>query len=146
MCSRRPKASTTTPVRRGGGIAVIYNNRFTAKRIEFEVKPATFEVLGCIIRSSSINNVYVVVYRPACDKPTDELFAELTALLEIVVIYRSQYIITGDFNAHVNDPEDLLARRFLNLIESFDLVQSVTGLTQKNGNTLDLIITYMVHC
>jgi hypothetical protein len=50
-------------------------------------------------------------------------------------------VVCGDFNIHVNDPNDLHAKRFAATIESFDLVQSVVGPTHRTGNTLDLVVT-----
>ena len=50
-------------------------------------------------------------------------------------------MITGDFNIHVNDPDDRHARRLSALLETFGLVQSVSQPTHRRGNTLDLLIT-----
>ena len=50
-------------------------------------------------------------------------------------------MITGDFNIHVNDPHDRHARRLSPLLETFDLVQSVSQPTHRRGNTLDRLIT-----
>ena len=51
-------------------------------------------------------------------------------------------LIVGDFNVHVCCPDKSVAKDFLNLIDSFNLVQSVSGRTQENGNTLDLVLSY----
>lgn len=50
-------------------------------------------------------------------------------------------LIIGDFNAHVCCPDQPMAKDFLNLIDSFDLVQPVSVPTQKYGHTLDLVLT-----
>jgi len=90
----RPSASAT----RGGGVALIHSNRFTAKRITLDVKPTTFEVLCCSLKSASVTVVYVVIYRPGNEQVTELFFEEFTALLEIVATFRCQVIVTGDFN------------------------------------------------
>lgn len=51
-------------------------------------------------------------------------------------------LIVGDCNIHVCCPENPLARDFLNIIDSFNLVQSVTGPTHERGHTLDLVLSY----
>ena len=137
MDAARPSAD----VRRGGGVALIYSNRFAAKSITLDVKPTTFEFLGCTLRSASLITTYVVLYRPGSEPVCDTFFDDLTALLEIVVTFRSQIVITGDFNIHVNDPDDRHARRLSALLETFGLVQSVSQPTHRRGNTLDLLIT-----
>jgi len=55
---------------RGGGIALIHSNRFVARRLKLDVKPSTFEVLGCSLRSAFLDVVYVVIYRPGSEALT----------------------------------------------------------------------------
>uniref|UniRef100_A0A3B3HB31 Reverse transcriptase domain-containing protein n=1 Tax=Oryzias latipes TaxID=8090 RepID=A0A3B3HB31_ORYLA len=50
-------------------------------------------------------------------------------------------IIAGDFNIHVCCPDNLLAREFLNIIDSFNLDRAITGSTHIKGHTLDIILT-----
>ena len=126
---------------RGGGIAIIHNDRFAAKKIAFDVRPTTFEVLGCSLRSASVTVVHVVIYRPGSKPATDGFFTELVALLEIVATFRNEIVITGDFNIHVNDTTDWRSRRLAEILESFGLLQAVSEPTHWQGNTLDLVIT-----
>jgi len=69
---------------RGGGVAHIHSNWFVARRLKFDVKPSTFEVLGCSLRSASLDVVYVVIYRPGSEAVSERFFDELTELLEVV--------------------------------------------------------------
>ena len=50
-------------------------------------------------------------------------------------------LIVGDFNIHVNIPNDSKATQFLDLLSSLGLDQHVDKPTHISGNTLDLIIT-----
>ena len=59
--------------------------------------------------------------------------------MESVIHARGRLIVVGDFNMHVDVPED--ATKFLNLIQSLGLRQHVTSATHNRGHTLDLIIT-----
>lgn len=50
-------------------------------------------------------------------------------------------LIVGDFNVHVNNSKDATARQFLDLLDSFDLVQHVSEKTHAKGHSLDLVIS-----
>lgn len=50
-------------------------------------------------------------------------------------------ILVGDFNIHVDDTSNHFATEFLNITDSFNLVQHVSGSTHNRGHTLDLIFT-----
>jgi len=52
----------------------------------------------------------------------------------------AKIILSGD-NIHVDDPTDANARRFLELLDAFGLLQHVTSSTHVGGHTLDLVIT-----
>jgi hypothetical protein len=47
----------------------------------------------------------------------------------------------GDFNFHVDNRQCKDARKFCDILESFDLVQHVNQATHDKGHTLDLVIT-----
>lgn len=47
-----------------------------------------------------------------------------------------------NFNVHVCCPDNPVVKELLNLIDSFNLVQSVVGSTQERGHTLDLVLLY----
>ena len=66
---------------------------------------------------------------------------EFSSFLEGLVLAPSALLIAGDFNFHVDDQEDDDTRRFLQVLELFDLTQHVSHSNYKYGNTLDLIIT-----
>ena len=53
--------------------------------------------------------------------------------------YKEEGIFCGDYNFHVNDPEDNKANTFKEILDMFELVQHVRESTHREGNTLDLI-------
>ena len=55
-------------------------------------------------------------------------------------------LITGDFNIHLDDPQDYNARKFLELLEGLGLEQHVDNPTHRDRHTLDLTITRMSEC
>jgi len=126
---------------RGDGIALLFDKRFIAKRLTFASQLSTFELVGCLLRSTSASVVHVVIYRPGSRAPSELFFDELINVFETVATYRCQIVVSGDFNIHGNDPDDRHARRLDEIFKSFDLIQAVTWPTHSDGNTLDLIIT-----
>ena len=68
-------------------------------------------------------------------------FLNFSSLLESANTFPGHILINGDLNFHVNISDDREACTFLDLIESADLQQHVTGATHMSGNTLDLILT-----
>ncbi|KAG8008077.1 Adenosine deaminase domain-containing protein 2 [Nibea albiflora] len=51
-------------------------------------------------------------------------------------------LLVGDFNIHVCCPDRPLVKDFLSLVDSFNLVQCVSGPTHEHGHTLDLILSH----
>jgi len=52
-----------------------------------------------------------------------------------------EFIITGDFNIHLDNPTDHLISQFLSLLSSFNLTQHVDFPTHNKNHILDLVIT-----
>ena len=49
--------------------------------------------------------------------------------------------VIGDFNAHIDNVSDTFARDFINITESLNLIQHVSGPTHAHGHILDLVFT-----
>ena len=58
-----------------------------------------------------------------------------------MILVLESLVLTGDFNFHVDIPEDPNARMFLDSLLPMGLKQHVFGPTQTSGRTLDLLIT-----
>ena len=65
-------------------------------------------------------------------------FSEFVADL---ATYSDNVLLMGDFNIHVNNPSDSLAKAFLSIIDTFGFKQHVQQPTHTGGNTLDLVLT-----
>ena len=61
--------------------------------------------------------------------------------LERLVLTPSALLVAGDCDFHIDEPNSCDARRFLKVLESFDLIQHASEATRKKGHILDLIIT-----
>lgn len=82
----------------------------------------------------------MVVYRPP--KYNKEFLSDFSVFLADIMCKYDQVLIVGDFNIHVCCSEKPLVKDFLDVLDSFNLSQSVRGPTQERGHTLDLVLSY----
>ena len=68
-------------------------------------------------------------------------FDEFASFPESLSITSTSLLITGDFNFHDDVNHDQNARRFLDLLDTFNLKEHISTPTHRSGHTLDLIIT-----
>ncbi len=80
-----------------------------------------------------------MIYRPP--NINGDFIQEFSEFLSVIVPSFDNILIFGDFNIHVCCPSKPLVREFLNLLESFDFLQCVSGPTHERGHTLDLILS-----
>ena len=129
------------PDRKGGGVGIVAKHSFLPKN----VKPRKYHTFELFMQSFKIPNSHsitlVSLYRHGTEKNTDFIheFYDLVEFLVTNIIY---FLICGDFNIHVNKPNDQLTIDFNDVLNTFSLTQSVpvNMPTHKLGNTLDLII------
>ena len=68
-------------------------------------------------------------------------FNEFPILLERLAVASGHLLLTGNFNFHVDDRTDSLDSRFLDLLDSHNLIQHISGPSHQGNYTLDLMIT-----
>ena len=87
----------------------------------------------------------VVVYRPPYSKehpvPASVFFQEFSTFLETIVLCPEVLLVSGDFNFRLDDPSDADARKFMELMDTFGLLQHINTSTHVSGHILDLIIS-----
>jgi len=82
--------------------------------------------MKCIrIRFKNSIMILLVVYRPESKPCTKIFFTDLAAVFEILVTYRCQIVMTGDFHVRVDRPDDINSASLEELLTLFDLVQHV---------------------
>lgn len=89
--------------------------------------------------------MFVIIYRPPYSvvnpvRATTFIDEFATYLTSTLVEYQS-VVYSGDFNLHMNKPNDPSVLAFTEVLDSCNLVQHVQCQTHELGNTLDLIIT-----
>ena len=100
----------------------------------FAVKSIQISVL-----SQTLN--IIIIYRPPNNASIELFMEEFTSLLEVYATRHGSLIVAGDFNIHVDNKSDLTTKKFLNLVDSFNLQQHVQQPTHSAGHTLDLILS-----
>ena len=129
---------------RGGGVALLIRDGFHVHMkdlCEYE----SMECMDIVISSASTSFELVIIYRPP---PSTEngltstrFFEELSSFMETLTVGLDNLLITGDFNIHVDEPEDRETSKFLNILDMHHLQQHVTEPTHKKNHILDLLIS-----
>lgn len=130
--------------RTGGGIALLLNEAIDVRKVDSGER-RSFEFGEWILKHGSSKLRVIVIYRipysAAHPVSTSVFLDEFPSYLESVVMSPEPLLITGDFNIHVDVPNDSDAARFLEFLTSMGLEQHVDKPTLISGHTLDLIIT-----
>ena len=115
--------------RRGGGVVIILKTSLKPKLSQVKVFKS-FEYMHLSVRAVNKVLQVIVVYRPPPLKnnklTSNGWFGEFTTLLEHFTPNQgcSELLITGDFNFHIDDKNDLISKS-LQILHSFDLTQHV---------------------
>ena len=133
-----------TVVLGGDGVANIHRSCFSFRRLNIDLVYNTFEVLTCCLRVGTYATIHFVFYRPGSAPPNAEFFTELSALLEVLATYKSDVILSGDFNIHFDDTHDQHGLHLIQLFSDCNLTQHVRGPTHVHDHTLGLIVTSTV--
>ena len=129
---------------RGGGVGVVLRKGYNVKQFTNN-KFKSFEHLDLSISSGSSNLRLVSIYRPPTSKKhrvtTTMFLDDLSRYIETLTISPGHLLLAGDFNFHVDVPDDNDSSSFLDFLDSTCLKQHVTTTTHKQGHILDLLIT-----
>ena len=129
---------------RGGGVALIHRTSIKLKK-EKIMKFNQFEVLMCLL---NLNNTVIsmfIIYRPP---PTQQnrlsaagFLVKFSEFISKYIITKTEIIITGDINIHLDVSTDSHTRRFTEILESCDLHQYINVPTHCKGHTLDILVS-----
>ena len=128
----------------GGGVGLLYN-RFYKMELQIAANYSSFESMEILLKLPATALRIVVLYRPPPftknGLKAGVFFKEFSGLLEQLVMSSGNLLLLGDFNLHVDDETNVQAATFLNLLDSYNLIQHVIGPTHKDYHTIDLVIT-----
>ena len=125
---------------KGGGVAIVSKCGYQTK---FH-KNCNYTSFECVMQTLMLNNkisnlTLIVIYRHSAES-ISVFLDEFYDFLEYVTLNFKCFIISGDFNIHVNKANESTTIKFNDILNTFSLVQSINSSTHKFGNTLDLII------
>ena len=127
----------------GGGLAIIYCQDLCCEKVHpSTLTGKTFESAHWIINKDKHAVGLHLLYRPL-GKPGKSLLLfidEFTRYLDRA-LKNTNPIFLGDFNVHVNNPEDTDAVDFIMTTEALGLDQHVDFCTHNKGHTLDLVLS-----
>lgn len=122
---------------REGGVAVVFKDNMDIKQVS-SVSYSSFKL--CAFEFGHFGRfLCAVIYRPPkynCDFITD-----ISDFLANATVKYNKLLVVGDLNVHVCCPDKPMAKDFLDVIDSFNLIQHVTVPTQEHGHTLDLVLS-----
>jgi len=128
---------------RGGGVAFLVRQDLTYSFDQFAF--SSFEAISLSVKLPTSSLSLLNVYRPPdtskhC-QPFSIFLSEFFSLLTSFATTPHPFLITGDFNIHVDDSSDNHAIAFSKLLSDANLTQHVTVPTHIHNHTLDLVIT-----
>lgn len=132
--------------RRGGGIALMFKKGMNIEYLpNNDICIDQFEHMDFSFCHAKTCVKFCVIYRPPPSKSNDLrtslFFDQWNSYLDRIVTFPHEFIITGDFNFHVDDKNDSNAMKFLQTLEDHNLTQHISTATHIRGHTLDLFIT-----
>ena len=126
---------------RRGGVGVLFKDSLDINTSLCDTFQ-TFEFMDVRLRSLQCVRI-LVIYRPPDNNSCSLFFEEFSRLLEQVVAETPGcLLITGDFNFHMDDPDNAHTNRFTDTLESYDLKQHVSGGTHASGVIAHVHICY----
>ena len=132
---------------RAGGVGLLHRSSISVTVLNNNetINATTIEYIKCSVTICKTNYTIIVIYRPPPTK-TNKLqngtfFDEIYELLVTDLITKSNLIICGDFNYHMDKADDINTKRLNSILNELGLIQHVNEPTHNSGHTLDLIIT-----
>ncbi len=127
-----------------GGTGLLYRDCFKVVKTSFGQK-TSFEYSEYLIKWSNKRIKLCIIYHPPYSHSnpvsTGTFLEEFDVYLDSIVMSDEPLCIVGDFNIHMNKPNDNYQIRMSELLNSYGLVNHVHVPTHRLGNTLDLILT-----
>ena len=104
-----------------------------------------FECSSVILKLPSSTLTVFNIYRPPSSskyfQPISVFLDEFQTFLSSAATTPHEFIITDDFNIHLDDPLDSSSQQFTYLLSSTNLTQHVSVSTRIHNHTLDFVIT-----
>jgi len=125
-----------------GGVAIIARRGVRLAKLQPTVLFTKFEYICSRVSVTGDSYVIAAIYRPSTKDVCATFHKGFRLLLGYLSSFQTPVLITGDFNIHIERPNDSDTIWLQNTLSSFGLVQRVDRQpTHKKGGTIDVIIT-----
>ena len=124
----------------GGGVGVLFKWGMNYKRVKSK-EYSSFEHIIIRIPVSDRTSLLVISIYRVLFVPVTVFLEEFVSLLETLITMKDNVILAGDLNIHMEE-DTLYAKKFKDILDTFNMVQHVETPTHKQGHTLDGIITF----
>ena len=128
-----------------GGTGIFFRTCFKVAKTNFG-QHSSFEFSEWLVTWSNKRLKLCIIYHPppSQNNPISNgtFLDEFDSYLEHVVLCDELLCICGDFNIHMNKPQDPYQIRLSEILKCYGLVNNVHVPTHKLGNTLDFLITW----
>ena len=105
----------------------------------------SFEHLICSIRVKGTTITIVMIYHPpyspAAQVTNAQFVKDFAHFLPDVLVKYNNILMLGDFNLHLDNPDDPDATLFTDVLDTMGLIPYVNFPTQVAGHTLDQVYT-----
>ena len=143
----RPVSSSTISSVVGGGTAFLIRQPCTLLTCPTPTFNS-FEISGLTLKLSKSKFTVYNIYRPPISQAKSRIKSSFSQFLDdfqcfisSVATLSHDFLITGDFNIHVDDLSDNYSQQFLSILSHANLTQHVPFPTHRHNHTLDLVIT-----
>lgn len=126
--------------KRGGGVGIFLINTFKKMKVCKLVKFNSFEHMQVSCEIGGRKCIFVIVYRPP-NLSASSFIEDFRLYLETIDMVSANTFVFGDFNLWVDVPTDHYGVNFMELMESFNLINKVNSATSEGGHMLDLVFT-----
>jgi hypothetical protein len=134
-----PRATGT-----GGGVAFLIRQTLSYHFSTFSSK--SFEAISITVTLPKTSLTIFNVYRPPDSSSHTDSFGtflkEFQTQLATMATTPHPFLITGDFNIHIENSANSHSASFLSLLNDANLTQHVHTPTHVHGHTLDLVISH----
>ena len=124
----------------GGGVGAVVSKKFSRVKIKNEVIFESFEYMDMELVNNNKVLEIIVIYRPPKSSKR-KFIEEFSAILETINDVL-KVIISDDFNMWMDDADDNYVKEFIEVMDMYNLANSVQTPTSISGHIIDLVI----HC
>ena len=132
--------STHNRPSKGGGIALLYKDSMKVNKIEAQhLHTIEYAIWQVSLKNKTIEILGIYHPPPKQDQTNTIFLDEITKLLTSKLPNMENAILLGDFNMHIEDPNNYNSKIFVDTMEALGLKQHVVEPSHQKGNILDHI-------